>query len=97
MTGPVRCPGGLAAARRAGKQSPSGRAPIPIDAVVDRIIALTDEVGPSDGLASMDQIRISARTAVTGALSGTYRQIYLHAIAILMLADDEAVADRFVE
>lgn len=67
--------------------------PSPVDAIINRIAALTDKIDPADRSASKDQIKLNAKAAVSGALSGTYRQIYGHSIAIVMLTDDEAVAD----
>ena len=67
--------------------------PPPVDAIVSRITALTDKIDAADRAASRDQIKLNAKAAVSGALSGTYRQIYAHSIAILMLTDDAAVVD----
>ncbi len=67
--------------------------PSPSDAIINRIAALANKIDPTHPWASTDQITIEAKSVVSEGLSRTYRRIYGHAIAIMMLTDDEAVAD----
>jgi hypothetical protein len=66
--------------------------PSPSDAIINRIAALANRIDPAHPWAS-NRITIEAKSVVSEGLSRTYRRIYGHAIGIMMLTDDEAVAD----
>jgi hypothetical protein len=63
------------------------------DAIINRIAALGKQNRSGPSPASTDRITREAKAVVSEGLSGTYRRIYGHAIAIMMLTDDDAVAD----
>jgi hypothetical protein len=67
--------------------------PSPSDAIINRIAALANKIDPAHPSASKDWLTIETKAVVSEGLSGTYRRIYGHAIGIMMLTDDEAVAD----
>jgi hypothetical protein len=67
--------------------------PSPSDAIINRIAALANKIDLAHPSASKDWLTIETKAVVSEGLSGTYRRIYGHAIGIMMLTDDEAVAD----
>jgi hypothetical protein len=67
--------------------------PSPSDANINRIAALANKIDLAHPSASKDRITIDTKAVVSEGLSSTYRRIYGHAIGIMMLTDDAAVAD----
>jgi hypothetical protein len=68
--------------------------PSPSETIINRIAALANRIDSAHPSASRDQLTVETKAVASKGLSGTYQRIYSHAIAIMMLTDDEAVADR---